>query len=407
MTVLFLNPAGTLGGAERSLLDLMASLRAAEPGLPLALILGGEGALADEAARLGAKVCVLPLPARLARTGDHALGGAAAIVRHAPALLAASAELGSYGLALRKEMRAFAPSLVHSNGIKTHFLSALLPLPGVPVVWHVRDFVGQRAVMAHVLRAVAWRPAALLAISRSVADDISRALGRDDATVVYNGIDTSRFTPEGARADLDALAGLAPPPAAALRVGLLATYARWKGQAHFLDAAARVVRVAGRDLARFYVIGGRTYATEDSQFSREELLKEIADRGMDGIAGLVPFQGEPERAYRALDVVVHASTRPEPFGRTIAEAMACAKPVVAAREGGAAELVADDVDSVAVAPRDPAALAGAILALVRDAARRARLGGEARRTATRRFARERLGPEVLAAYARAGARVRG
>jgi glycosyltransferase involved in cell wall biosynthesis len=294
---------------------------------------------------------------------------------------------------------------LHSNGIKTHLLSALLPRTGVPLVWHVRDFIGQRAVMAHALRVVASRPAALLAISKSVADDISRALGRADATVVYNGIDTNRFTPAGSRADLDALAGLSPAPAGALRIGLVATYARWKGQAHFLDAAARVVRAVGRDLARFYVVGGRTYATEDSQFSREELETEIRRRELEGVAGLVPFQSEPEQAYRSLDVVVHASTRPEPFGRTIAEAMACAKPIIAAEEGGAAELITDDVDSLAVRPRDPAALADAVLRLVRDPARRARLGAEARRTATRRFARDRLGPEVLAAYARIGVRL--
>jgi len=84
--------------------------------------------------------------------------------------------------------------------------------------------------------------------------------------------------------------------------------------------------------------------------------------------------------------------------------MACGKPVVVAREGGAAELVENEVDAVAVAPRDSAALADAILGLARDPERRARLGGEARRTATRRFARERIGPEVLRVYAAAGMR---
>ena len=44
---------------------------------------------------------------------------------------------------------------------------------------------------------------------------------------------------------------------------------------------------------------------------------------------------------RALDVVVHASVEPEPFGRVIAEAMACARPVVWARGGGADEIVGD------------------------------------------------------------------
>jgi glycosyltransferase involved in cell wall biosynthesis len=43
--------------------------------------------------------------------------------------------------------------------------------------------------------------------------------------------------------------------------------------------------------------------------------------------------------YRSLDIVVHASTKPEPFGRTIAEAMACGRAVLLSRESGVAELV--------------------------------------------------------------------
>jgi glycosyltransferase involved in cell wall biosynthesis len=226
MTILFLNSAGTLGGAERSLLDLMSSLLRAEPAISLGLIVGGEGALASEAEQLGVKVSVLPFPERVAKTGDHALAGALAIARRTPALLAAGAEVPAYGLRLRREMRTFEPTLIHSNGLKTHLLSALVPLRGVPVVWHVHDFVGQRAVMAHVLRALAWRPRSFIAISRSVAGDITDALGRPGSTVVYNGIDTTAFVAEGERADLDALAGIEPAPLGVPRVGLIATYAR-------------------------------------------------------------------------------------------------------------------------------------------------------------------------------------
>ena len=355
------------------------------------------------------RVRVLPLPERVARMGEQGLaldaGAMRKMARMAPALLAASAELATYGARLRGTLAELRPTLIHSNGVKTHVLSALIPFPRVPVVWHLRDFIGERAVMAHVLRAVAWRPAALLAISRSVAEDAARALGREDATVVYNGIDTARFTPEGARADLDALAGMAPAASGAeapLRIGLVATYARWKGQALFLEAAARFAEVAGRSRARFYIIGGRAYATEASQYSEAELRGEIERRGLGGIAGLVPFRTDPEFAYRGLDVVVHASTRAEPFGRTIAEGMACGRPVVVAREGGAAELVTDDVDAVAVAPGDAAALAerapraGARPSARTSPARPAPRAG----TAARRFARERLGPEVLEVYRR-------
>jgi glycosyltransferase involved in cell wall biosynthesis len=410
MTITFLDPVGTLGGAERSLLDLVASLRLAAPALRVALVVGADGPLTAEAERLGVVVRVLPLPERLARTGEQGLaGGSGSLLRlakAAPSLVAASVELAGYAGRLSRTLKELNPSVVHSNGVKMHLLSALLPLQGTPVVWHLRDFIGERAIMARVLRGVAWRPSALLAISRSVKEDAARALARSDATVVYNAIDTNRFAPEGERADLDALAKLprARPDSIPLRIGLVATYARWKGQALFLEAAAHVARALGPDRVRFYVIGGRAYATEDSQYSEDELKTEIARHRLEGLAGLVPFQSDPAGAYRALDIVVHASTRAEPFGRTIVEGMSCARPVVVAREGGAAELATEDVDAVTVAPRDARALSDALIALARDPARRGRLGAAARVTATRRFARERLGPEVLDAYRRAGMR---
>jgi glycosyltransferase involved in cell wall biosynthesis len=58
---------------------------------------------------------------------------------------------------------------------------------------------------------------------------------------------------------------------------------------------------------------------------------------------------------------VHASIEPEPFGRVIAEAMACARPVVWARGGGADEIVGDSgLAALGVAGGDAVALAAAI-----------------------------------------------
>jgi glycosyltransferase involved in cell wall biosynthesis len=114
--------------------------------------------------------------------------------------------------------------------------------------------------------------------------------------------------------------------------------------------------------------------------------------------GFIPFQRNPVDVYRALDIAVHASTKPEPFGRTIVEAMACAKPVIVARAGGAAELFSPNHDAVAVPPGDPAALAAAMIKLIADPAKRRGLAHHARLTAVERFNHNRLGPQLLTAY---------
>jgi glycosyltransferase involved in cell wall biosynthesis len=151
---------------------------------------------------------------------------------------------------------------------------------------------------------------------------------------------------------------------------------------------------------RFYVVGGPVYETQGSQFSRAELLNLAAQLGIGGRVGFVDFQPDPSTIYPALDIVVHASTRPEPFGLTIIEAMACGRAVIATAAGGAAELLTPSEDAVAVPPGDAAALAGALCQLLRDADGRARLGSQARRTAVRRFDVRRLGPQIVGVYRR-------
>src|SRR5262249_50643490 len=114
--------------------------------------------------------------------------------------------------------------------------------------------------------------------------------------------------------------------------------------------------------------------------------------------GFVGFREEPAECYRALDVVVHASTRPEPFGLTIAEAMACGRAVIAAQAGGAAELFTPGYDALGVAPGDVAALAEAVVALGVDSRWRRALGAAARDTAERRFDARRWRTEVPDLY---------
>jgi glycosyltransferase involved in cell wall biosynthesis len=401
LRILFLNPVGVLGGAERALLDLLACLRRLEPALSLHLLVGTEGPLLEEARGVGVDSRLLPLPEPLSALGDSGLRGRGpgALWGLARGMAPVPGLLGGYLQAVRREVRALRPHLIHSNGMKTHMLSPATA--GLPVarVWHIHDFISERPLVRRALRALRPLATAAIANSRAVGTDAREVLGSVPIHVVYNGVDVERFAPgPGEGSTLEALAGLAPAPEGTLRIGLVATYARWKGQEVFLQAAAALLRERPALSVRFYLVGSPLYRTPDSQFSEEELRGLIGSLGLGGRVGLVPFQREPAAIYRALDVFVHASTRREPFGLTIAEALACGRPAIVSRASGAAEQLTDGVDALTLPSGDAEALAAALRRLTEDAELRERLGQAARRTAAERFSRERYAREVLGVY---------
>jgi glycosyltransferase involved in cell wall biosynthesis len=102
--------------------------------------------------------------------------------------------------------------------------------------------------------------------------------------------------------------------------------------------------------------------------------------------------------YAAADVVVIPSVWPEPLSRVLIEAMHFGRAVVATSVGGSPELLDDDVTGRLVEPRDHAALARAVATLLRDPARRARLGAGAARFIAMELDEDRLVSALLDAY---------
>lgn len=393
MKVVYLNTTGSLGGAERCLLDVLS----AAGGPRAEVILGEDGPLAEALASRGVPHEVMPLPSNVARLGDFGLSGRAGGLALAARGPAAAASTAAYVAKLRRRLRSARPDLVQTNGMKAHVLGAWAAPKGVPVLWHLHDYISTRAIMSRLLRLAARRPVAAVAVSRSVALDARRALGpRVPIRAIHNAVDLDEFSPgPGDGPALDASAGLPEAPGGTVRVGLVATFARWKGHEVFLEAAAKV----GADRAcRFYVVGGPIYRTGGSQWSLDELRERAGALGLGDRAGFVGHRAEPAGALRSLDVVVHASTRPEPFGRVIVEAMACARAVVAVADGGAAELFADGEDALGIPPGDSSALASAIDRLVIDARLRDRLGRAGRASAEARFDRRELAGPWLNVY---------
>jgi glycosyltransferase involved in cell wall biosynthesis len=403
MKILYLNPNGTVGGAEVALLHLMAALRTSHPDWTLSLITGAEGPLVQRAQALGVSARTIPFPRSIGRLGDSGLNSATGSVSR-PAFLANLVSGGihtpAYLLQLRRAAREFRPDVIHSNGFKMHLLSTYVPQVEVPVVWHVHDYVRSRAVTAPLLRFCASRCSTAVANSDSVAEDLRSLGARLKVESVYNGIDTEAFAPEGPALDLDTLAGLRPLDklnGGAIRVGLLGTFARWKGHEVFLRALAAMDRSIP---IRGYVLGGPIYQTDQSQHTLAELKNLAYSLGLRGRVGFTGFIDDPAQAIRSLDVVVHASTQPEPFGLVIVEAMACGKAVIVSNGGGASELVENGVNAFTYQPGDSAALAARIQQLAASPWVRAQLGRNARQTAEQRFTRTRFADEFAKIYRR-------
>jgi glycosyltransferase involved in cell wall biosynthesis len=182
--------------------------------------------------------------------------------------------------------------------------------------------------------------------------------------------------------------------------------ARWKGHEVFLRAIAELPAPL-RSRVRAYVIGGAIYGTRGSQLSVDELRASGERLGVSDCVGFTGFVDDVAPAIRSLDIVVHASTEPEPFGLAIIEAMACGKPVIVSAAGGAAEIAELCGGAILHPPGDSRALAGCIERLASNPSERASLGAAGRASAERSFRRTRLADEIIPILERvAGARLR-
>jgi glycosyltransferase involved in cell wall biosynthesis len=398
MRVAYVSVSDQLGGSEMALLAMVAALRRSRPSWALHVILPGRGPLFDRLQAAGAACVVESFPESLVRLGEFATvttgWSPGARASFGLRLVRAALSLPEYERRLRNALSAINPDVVHSNGLKAHVLAARNKSHGA-LVWHMHEYIGRRAATRTLLRRLVARSDAIVANSSSVAADTTRGINpRRAPQVIYNAVDLHVFHPDAPAADLDRLSGLPPPSSPVLRVGLVATLARWKGHATFLRALARL---PADDAVRGYVIGAPLYGTTGSQHTIEQLRRLTADLGLAGRVGFTGF-ADAAPAIRALDIVVHASTEPEPFGMVIAEAMACGRALITSGTGGAAELIDPGKDALTHVPGDASSLAACMVRLARNAALRERLGSHARRSAERRFSPERLASELASMY---------
>lgn len=361
--VLSLIASAELGGTERVLLDVVRFLDRTryDPWV----VVPKTGPLVGELEAVGAQVRVIDLFGRSESLGRYshpedylrALSGLPQLIRGLVKLA---------GLVHEQKIR-----LIHSHSLKTHILTCFLAsLVRCPLIWHVHDFYLRRRGFPWLALCAEVFPDLLIANSQAVADQFPK---QSRIVVIHNGVDVETFTPAAAGAR----------QRDGCWIGMVGAFAPWKGQHIFVRAAAEVIeRIPD---ATFFLIGDVIYATAGHGDYRRELERLVYELGLEGRVLFTGFRQDITTVLADLDIVVHCSVEPEPFGRVIIEAMACGKPVIAARGGGVGEIIGDGDDGLLVHPGDARGLAEAILTLAGDPERRARLGKAARRRVEEKF----------------------
>lgn len=207
----------------------------------------------------------------------------------------------------------------------------------------------------------------LCAASASDASDLSTHYGADPRRIVRvpPGVQHAFFSP-GSRAGARRALGLGDAPHV-LFVGRIQPL---KG----LDVAVCAMAELQRSDARLLAVGGPSGPHGAAEQARVNNL--IAAAGLGDRVTITDPQPHHilSTYYRAADVVVVPS-RTEAFGIVVLEAWRRGTPVVASDRAGLGELVRDGVDGLLVDPEDIAALAGAIVRVLGDAALAEALAG--------------------------------
>jgi len=377
--VLFLSAAERVGGAERSMYELVCALP--KERVEAHVCLPSESPLARLFALAG--VPVHPVPLRRFRRSRNPL----ILAGHVRALHLGARSIGRLADQLGLD-------LVHANTDSTALVAwEVSRESGLPFVWHCRD-LRPLGLLAKIL---ARRVACAVAISKAVeAHLLGQGVKPRRLRRLMNGIDLSRFHGPEQRANVRAQARgyLGIPPDTPLLIDIGA-WVPWKRHEVFLEALAEVRKkrpeVVGLLVGSDLFHENRAYV---SQLERHAERLRLADGAL-----LVLQQREDIPDLLAASDILVATSDSEPFGRVLAEAGAAGVPVVATDSGAKREIVIHNATGLLTPEGDAKALADACLELLAQPGRLAALGEAGRVRAKEAFDITRLADQVAALYA--------
>ncbi len=256
----------------------------------------------------------------------------------------------------------FAARCIEEAGLDT----VLQPKTGTIVPEYERDFYSPpRDIRSHVI--------SITDFTRKYLTE-TYGIPEEEVSLVYQGTEVSRFTPDEERRR-EARKRYPLPSDAEPILGSVGTFEHRKGQVVLLEAVAEMRRILPN--VHLILVGDGP---------DEELLKtKVGEMELEARVTFFPFTREPAHVFEVIDILVLSSLYKEGLPNVILEAMSMGLPVVASRMAGVPEVVIDGRTGWMTEPGDAHGLAGAVQRLWEDPGACREMGSEGRSLMEKEF----------------------
>lgn len=362
MKILFLDQSGKPGGAELCLIDIVKPYR------DRAVV----GLFADGDFRKLLEKNHIPV---------EVFTNQSIAVRKQSNLLQALTSLGQLAPLIIKVIEtAYQYDLIYANTQKALVVGAIASLvTRRPLVYHLHDILSlehfSKTNLNIAITLANLCASIVIANSQASQQAFIQAGGKSElTTVVYNGFDADLYQiPQDTIHNFRQQLGLENK----FVIGHFSRLSPWKGQHILIEALTQCPPHVVALLVGDALFGEQEYV--------KKLHAQITQLGLENRVMFLGFRNDIPQLMSACDIVTHTSIAPEPFGRVIVEAMLCGKPVIAAKAGGAMELVEHGINGFLVTPETPPELAQVINCCVQETELTARIANDAKNIASQRF----------------------
>ncbi len=286
-----------------------------------------------------------------------------------------AAQFNSHLVALITQL---TPDLVHANSLSMgRMIGRVASQLSIPCVSHLRDIFKLSKTAVSDLN----QNSGLIAVSKATQDfHLKQGILPDKTQVIYNGVDTDVFHPHPATGFLKHELGLSSDAFLIANIGQICLR---KGQTLLAQAAVALADEVPE--ANYLFVGERHSQKQESAAYENDIRRIFHEAGIEDRLFCLGFRNDIPLILNEIDLMVHTAHQ-EPLGRVLLEAGSCARPIIATKVGGTAEILSDGTSALLVPPDNINALTSAIRQMLMDSELRNSLGRQARTSAINKFA---------------------